>query len=80
MLISRPGAGPGKDEDNGDGSIAREFECSRVRRVVTGYTVHTGSNDKFSGGWDRIFGKKKKASASKSEKTAGKSQSKSKKK
>ena len=22
---------------------------------MTGYTVHTGSNIKFSGGWDRIF-------------------------
>lgn len=22
---------------------------------MTGYTVHTGSNVKFSGGWDRIF-------------------------
>ena len=22
---------------------------------MTGYTVHTGSNDKFSAGWDQIF-------------------------
>ncbi|MBW3539674.1 MAG: hypothetical protein KY476_05335 [Planctomycetes bacterium] len=22
---------------------------------MTGYTVHTGSNDKFREGWDRIF-------------------------
>jgi hypothetical protein len=22
---------------------------------MTGYTVHTGSNQKFSSGWDRIF-------------------------
>ncbi|HWL08524.1 MAG TPA: hypothetical protein VNQ76_08975 [Planctomicrobium sp.] len=22
---------------------------------MTGYTVHTGSNDKFRDGWDRIF-------------------------
>lgn len=22
---------------------------------MTGYTVHTGSTKKFSGGWDRIF-------------------------
>lgn len=37
---------------------------------MTGYTVHTGSNDKFSSGWDRIFqGKKKGASASKSSST-----------
>lgn len=26
---------------------------------MTGYTVHTGSNDKFSSGWDRIFEGKK---------------------
>ncbi|HTN04181.1 MAG TPA: hypothetical protein VL132_19980 [Planctomycetaceae bacterium] len=23
---------------------------------MTGYTVHTGSNEKFSSGWDNIFG------------------------
>lgn len=23
---------------------------------MTGYTVHSGSNDKFAEGWDRIFG------------------------
>lgn len=35
---------------------------------MTGYTVHTGSNEKFSSGWDNIFagskpaaGKSKKA-------------------
>ena len=22
---------------------------------MTGYTVHTGSNDKFRNGWDKIF-------------------------
>jgi hypothetical protein len=22
---------------------------------MTGYTVHTGSNDKFASGWDQIF-------------------------
>ena len=22
---------------------------------MTGYTVHTGSNEKFSSGWDKIF-------------------------
>jgi hypothetical protein len=40
---------------------------------MTGYTVHTGSTVKFSGGWDRIFeGKKsgKKASGTKSAKAA----------
>jgi hypothetical protein len=25
---------------------------------MTGYTVHTGSSEKFAAGWDRIFGKK----------------------
>ncbi len=30
---------------------------------MTGYTVHTGSNIKFSGGWDNIFGGKKKPAA-----------------
>lgn len=25
---------------------------------MTGYTVHTGSNEQFSGGWDRVFGSK----------------------
>jgi hypothetical protein len=26
---------------------------------MTGYTVHTGSTDKFSNGWDQIFSGKK---------------------
>lgn len=26
---------------------------------MTGYTVHTGSSEKFSSGWDNIFGKGK---------------------
>jgi hypothetical protein len=25
---------------------------------MTGYTVHTGSTEKFSQSWDKIFGKK----------------------
>ena len=29
---------------------------------MTGYTVHTGSTEKFSEGWDRIFGGTKKKS------------------
>ncbi|MCH7688470.1 MAG: hypothetical protein IH899_17605 [Planctomycetes bacterium] len=28
---------------------------------MTGYTVHTGSNEKFTKGWDTIFKNKKKA-------------------
>ena len=37
---------------------------------MTGYTVHTGSNEKFSSGWDGIFGNKANKSAAK--KKAGK--------
>lgn len=33
---------------------------------MTGYTVHTGSNDKFRDGWDSIFGGKKKTTNKKS--------------
>ncbi len=48
---------------------------------MTGYTVHTGTNDKFSAGWDNIFaaGKGKKgekkaaAGAKQSEEKAAKS-------
>ncbi|MDA0834288.1 MAG: hypothetical protein O2955_12965 [Planctomycetota bacterium] len=42
---------------------------------MTGYTVHTGSNEKFSQGWDKVFsgGKKSKTSAGSSKKTAKKS-------
>lgn len=29
---------------------------------MTGYTVHTGSNEKFRDGWENVFGGKKKAS------------------
>lgn len=28
---------------------------------MTGYTVHTGTSEKFSNGWDRIFGAPEKA-------------------
>lgn len=39
---------------------------------MTGYTVHTGSNDKFSKGWDNIFqgGKKATKAAVAKEETA----------
>jgi hypothetical protein len=30
---------------------------------MTGYTVHTGSTEKFSNGWDNIFKKKTAAKA-----------------
>lgn len=42
---------------------------------MTGYTVHTGSTDKFTKGWDQIFQKKqpgKKAPAAKSAKKGAK--------
>jgi len=32
---------------------------------MTGYTVHTGSNDKFRDGWDQIFKAKKSSSQKK---------------
>lgn len=57
---------------------------------MTGYTVHTGTTVKFSGGWDRIFGGKKaaakskaagkKAPAAKAAKSAGKTAAKKKRK
>ncbi|WP_437224327.1 hypothetical protein SH661x_003581 [Planctomicrobium sp. SH661] len=37
---------------------------------MTGYTVHTGSNDKFRDGWDKVFKAKKKPAAA--EKKTGK--------
>jgi hypothetical protein len=41
---------------------------------MTGYTVHTGSNDKFAAGWDQVFSDtgpaKKKAKQADSEATA----------
>lgn len=47
---------------------------------MTGYTVHTGSSEKFSSGWDNIFTNRKsakksapnKVSAAKSRKSPGK--------
>lgn len=36
---------------------------------MTGYTVHTGSSERFTEGWDQIFGRGKKP-ASKKKKTA----------
>lgn len=35
---------------------------------MTGYTVHTGSNVKFTEGWDRVFGGSKKPSRTQPEK------------
>tara|TARA_B100000029_G_scaffold354913_1_gene347746 strand:+ start:1509 stop:1688 length:180 start_codon:yes stop_codon:yes gene_type:complete len=37
---------------------------------MTGYTVHTGSNDKFRDGWDSIFADSK-TDTGKSDKRAG---------
>jgi hypothetical protein len=53
------------------------------RKIMTGYTVHTGSNDNFRDGWDEIFsdGKKKPArkKLARKKKTPGKSQARGKK-
>lgn len=54
---------------------------------MTGYTVHTGSTEDFTNGWDRIFGektvkkekKKKKAKKKTTAKTAKKESKKKKK-
>ena len=37
---------------------------------MTGYTVHTGSTEKFSQSWDKIFGKKNLQSRQKTTKKA----------
>lgn len=37
---------------------------------MTGYTVHTGSTKKFSGGWDRIFTGQKTGKPAAKKKTA----------
>jgi len=52
---------------------------------VTGYTVHTGSTEDFTQGWDRIFGDKtvekaKKKKKKSKKKTTAKKDSKKKKK
>lgn len=51
---------------------------------MTGYTVHTGSTEDFSNGWDRIFGektvKKEKKNKKAKKKTAARKDSKKKKK
>ncbi|WP_417382302.1 hypothetical protein [Gimesia sp.] len=51
---------------------------------MTGYTVHTGSTEDFSNGWDRIFGektvKKEKKQKKAKKKTTAKKESKKKKK
>ncbi|QDT83254.1 hypothetical protein MalM14_08850 [Gimesia chilikensis] len=52
---------------------------------MTGYTVHTGSSEDFTKGWDRIFGDKtvekaKKKKKSKKKTSAKKKDSKKKKK
>ncbi len=39
---------------------------------MTGYTVHTGSTEKFSEGWDQIFKKGAKKSPSQTKKPAAK--------
>jgi len=39
---------------------------------MTGYTVHTGSSEKFSQGWDQIFQGQKKSAAKAEAKPAAK--------
>ena len=48
---------------------------------MTGYTVHTGSNDNFRSGWDEIFRneKQKKKKPAKSAKKTGKTKARAKK-
>jgi len=56
----------------------------REKAQVTGYTVHTGSTDDYSKGWDQIFGeksvKKEKKKQKTKKKTTAKKDSKKKKK
>ncbi len=47
---------------------------------MTGYTVHTGSTEKFSQSWDRIFEKEKAATKSHKKKAAAKTAKKKEKK
>ena len=47
---------------------------------MTGYTVHTGSSEKFSQGWDQIFQGQKKSATKAEAKPAGKKTSKNSKK
>lgn len=46
---------------------------------MTGYTVHTGSNDKFASGWDQIFTKPAKPAKADKAKSEAKSKKKAKK-
>jgi hypothetical protein len=54
-----------KDETSSSLRRSEAFDdlVKRGDRKMTGYTVHTGSSDKFSAGWDQIFaaGKAKKS-------------------
>ena len=47
---------------------------------MTGYTVHTGSSEKFTQGWDQIFQGQKKSTAKAEDKPAAKKAPKSSKK
>ncbi|WP_145456457.1 hypothetical protein [Gimesia panareensis] len=52
----------------------------REAAQVTGYTVHTGSSEDFTKGWDRIFGEKTVEKAKKKKKSKKKTSTKAKKK
>ena len=43
---------------------------------MTGYTVHTGSSEKFAAGWDQIFQQKGSAKKAPAKKSAAKKSSK----
>lgn len=42
---------------------------------MTGYTVHTGSSEKFASGWDRIFQGNEKSAEQKSDQASSEKQS-----
>lgn len=46
---------------------------------MTGYTVHTGTSEKFTAGWDAIFGKAPAKKVAKAKKAAPKKAAKKKK-
>ena len=52
------------------GFFSTDPRPTSIPHLMTGYTVHTGSSQKFSQGWDQIFsGQAPKAKAAKPAKT-----------
>lgn len=66
------------------GAKSQYHSPSQQESIMTGYTVHTGSSEKFSQGWDSIFkkraGKKTAAKKTPKAKAAAKKSAKKKKK